>query len=205
MLRNLKDIIGLTLRATDGDAGKVRDYYIDTVTWSVRYMVARSGGMTRTKSVLLSPVSVTGVSNDAVSVNIMGSQVPESPDVDMDRPLTSTMEADIVSRYRWPHYWQTEPSAHYGSIMVMEQEARVISARALTGYDVMAIDGEAGTVKDLVVDDATWKIISVIVSPGMFSKNVSVPSQMITSIDRTNAVLNLSSTIDQVNASPQHD
>jgi hypothetical protein len=35
-------MIGYAIRATDGDLGKVHEFYFDDATWTIRYMVAET-------------------------------------------------------------------------------------------------------------------------------------------------------------------
>ena len=44
MLQNIQQRYGEKLRATDGEIGHVRDFYFDDKTWTVRYLVADTGG-----------------------------------------------------------------------------------------------------------------------------------------------------------------
>ena len=62
MLRNLKDLQGYALRATDGDVGTVKDFYFDDDRWVVRYLVVETGSWLASRRVLISPFSI-GVTN----------------------------------------------------------------------------------------------------------------------------------------------
>ena len=42
MLRNVKDLRGYAIRATDGVIGHVDDFYFDDEAWAIRYLVVRS-------------------------------------------------------------------------------------------------------------------------------------------------------------------
>ena len=39
MLRDTKEMLGMTIGASDGDIGQVRDLYFDDDAWVVRYLV----------------------------------------------------------------------------------------------------------------------------------------------------------------------
>ena len=45
MLRNVKDLQGYAIRATDGIIGKVDDFYFDDRAWTVRYLVVDTGAL----------------------------------------------------------------------------------------------------------------------------------------------------------------
>src|SRR4249920_3505424 len=42
MLRNLKDLLGYTIGATDGSVGHVKDFYSDDKSWVIRYIVVQT-------------------------------------------------------------------------------------------------------------------------------------------------------------------
>ncbi len=42
MLRNIKDLEGFAIRATDGVVGQVRDCYFDDEVWVVRYFIVEA-------------------------------------------------------------------------------------------------------------------------------------------------------------------
>lgn len=43
MLKNINDIYGTRLAATDGEIGHVKDFYFDDESWAVRYLVVETG------------------------------------------------------------------------------------------------------------------------------------------------------------------
>jgi hypothetical protein len=43
MLRSVKQLYGDKLGATDGEIGRVKDFYFDDQNWAVRYLVADTG------------------------------------------------------------------------------------------------------------------------------------------------------------------
>ena len=44
MLQRAKELSGYTLGARDGEIGKVGEFYFDDQNWTVRYLVADTGG-----------------------------------------------------------------------------------------------------------------------------------------------------------------
>ena len=80
----------------------------------------------------------------------------------------------------------------------------VRSARALASYGTMALDGPAGRVEDLVVDDAGWWIAELLLDtrnlfPG--SERV-VPSRAVSAIDSLHRELHLRLTRSQIRRLP---
>src|SRR5690242_15404060 len=55
MLHSIQQRYGEKLRATDGEIGHVRDFYFDDKTWTIRYLVADTGGWLSGRQVLISP------------------------------------------------------------------------------------------------------------------------------------------------------
>jgi sporulation protein YlmC with PRC-barrel domain len=55
MLRNIKDLIGFRIAAKDGEIGKVKDFYFDDETWTIRYLIVKTGDWLSTREVLISP------------------------------------------------------------------------------------------------------------------------------------------------------
>ena len=44
MLKGAEKLTGYRLGAIDGEFGKVKDFYFDDETWTIRYLVADTGG-----------------------------------------------------------------------------------------------------------------------------------------------------------------
>ncbi len=44
MLRKPKDLNGYKLDARDGEIGEVKEFYFDDQSWTVRYLIADTGG-----------------------------------------------------------------------------------------------------------------------------------------------------------------
>jgi hypothetical protein len=55
-------------------------------------------------------------------------------------------------------YLGFEPWARGGAVLARDREPHLRSARFVTGYHVVATDGDLGHVIDLVVDDSDWTI-----------------------------------------------
>jgi uncharacterized protein YrrD len=81
MKRNLKSLIGFTMGATDGEIGKVRDFYFDDHSWTIRYLVVETGGWLSGRKVLISPEAVLKENRDkhVFPVNLTMEQIKNSP------------------------------------------------------------------------------------------------------------------------------
>ena len=58
MMRNVKDLRGYAIRATDGVLGTVDDFYFDDEDWSIRYLVVDTGRWLSGRKVLISPIAI---------------------------------------------------------------------------------------------------------------------------------------------------
>ncbi len=107
MLRNLNDLEGCAIRATDGDIGAVTDFYIDDEAWVIRYLVVETGSWFSSRKVLISPISIGHPDwpREELSVSITREQVKNSPDIDTEKPVSRQHEIDYLSYYAYPLYW----------------------------------------------------------------------------------------------------
>ncbi len=107
MLRSINHLVGFTIGATDGDIGKVEEFYFDDTTWTVRYMIVKTGGWLTGREVLISPeaILVPDWENKIIPVNLTRSQVKNSPDIDTDKPISRQEEEKLFAYYPWQSYY----------------------------------------------------------------------------------------------------
>lgn len=107
MLRNLDDLHDRAIRASDGDIGHVKDFYIDDQAWVIRYLVVETGGWLSSRKVLISPISISHPDwpRKELSVSITREQVKNSPGIDTDKPVSRQHEIDYLAYYAYPSYW----------------------------------------------------------------------------------------------------
>lgn len=193
MLRSTKDLRGYRLRATDGEIGSVDDLLFDDEQWTIRYLVANTGGWLTGQLVLLSPI-VLGQADwegKALAVGLTRAQIEQSPDIATDQPVSRQHEAELAQYYGYLPYWggtglwgagmtpyalsgiATPPIVSPGSTTATERalagpemaqgNQHLRSTRAVRGYHIHARDGEIGHVDDFIVDDDTWAIRYLVV------------------------------------------
>jgi len=173
MLRSLKDMGNYTVSGTDGEIGRVSDFYFDDQRWTVRYLVVDTGDFWHgSHRVLVSPVAFHGADWGAKVIHLALSRdtVRNSPTVDLDKPVSRQYERDYFRYYGWPHYWG------YGGIWGQwgypgdlrertwidtpdeDNDPHLRSMREVLGYRIQGSDEEVGHVEDLIVDDVAWTI-----------------------------------------------
>ena len=191
MLLQVKKLENLKLRALDGDIGKVREFYFDDKFWTVRYLVADTGGWLSGRQVLISPYALR-LANEAehvLSVDLTEKQIEESPSLATDAPVSRQYEMQYYGYYGWPAYWNGSSALGASSSMLgvapgmgvglgiggvqkeqteptRREEAfdpNLRSMSAVTGYHIQAKDGEIGHVADFIIDDETWAIRYLVV------------------------------------------
>ncbi len=181
MLRNVNDLRGFAILATDGVIGEVDDLYFDDENWAVRYLIGDTGGWLAGRKVLISPYAI-GQPNwerRELPVKLSKAQVEGSPDIDTQKPVSRQHEAHYSSYYGYPYYWGSEGLwglGTYPGILPADSpaekeettktsawaqgdaDAHLRSCRELAGYHIQALDGDIGHVEDILVEDRTWAI-----------------------------------------------
>ncbi len=183
MLYRNKELIGRSLRASDGDVGKVTDLYFDDDTWTVRYLVVDTGNWLSSRKVLISPQSLAaGLAREGpVVAQLSREQVENSPPSQTHRPVSRQHEAELASHYGYPTYWFEAGFSGTGLLPINEavhearlaaqasepepaaQDSHLRSIAELVGYHIRAEDGEVGHVIDFGVDPASWQIREMII------------------------------------------
>jgi sporulation protein YlmC with PRC-barrel domain len=173
----INSLIGYSLEATDGEIGEVTDFYFDDETWTIRYLVVKTGGWLSGRKVLISPTALlhNGFGPGLIPVKLTREQVRTSPDIDTDKPVSRQKEAMLNKHHFWENYWG---SGSYGGQMGIANARPVrlsdserdpnedIHLRAITevdGYEIHALDGVIGHVSDLIVDDQNWRLTNIVV------------------------------------------
>jgi hypothetical protein len=170
MLHRTKDLTSYTLKARDGEVGKIKDLLFTDENWVIRYLLVDTGTWLTGRRVLLSPYAVAGEIGETIPLNLTKQQVEESPYPESDLPVSRQFERQYYAYYGWPMYWQ---GAHlwgattvplHGPIEPVETPAaeegdpHLRSTNAVSGYHIQARDGEIGHVQDFIIDDANWSI-----------------------------------------------
>ncbi len=109
MLRSLEVMRGSTVRANDGNIGRVSDFIFDTMDWTVRYMAVEISDWHSRHEVLISPVAFGSPTQGVFPVELTKKDVANSPDIDSREPISRSQEEELVQYWGWPEYWGTLP------------------------------------------------------------------------------------------------
>src|SRR5271166_2767281 len=94
MLRNLKQMEGYAVGATDGVIGRVCDFYFDDEAWVTRHLIVDTEETPRRPRVLISPIAVNEPDwlQKTFPLCLTQQQVKGSPDIDTDKPVSRQLE-----------------------------------------------------------------------------------------------------------------
>lgn len=102
-LRSAHEVIGYRTHATDGDLGSVKDFVLDTNTWSIDFVVLDTGQWLPGRKIVLPVAWVTGIdwAERRFNVDVTRAQLETAPE--LDEPLSAQ---GIVAFY-----------AHFGRVV----------------------------------------------------------------------------------------
>jgi uncharacterized protein YrrD len=224
-LRRTKDLREYTIAATDADIGRVRDFYFDDETWTIRYVVVATGAILAGREVLISPAALRqrAWSPLHIRVNLTWKQVESSPTVDIHRPISRQCEIDQHDHYGWPYYWLgagvwgvcTHPSALAEAPKARRSsqkqnpsaDAHLRASEEVSHYHLSAVDGEIGHVEDFLFDDKTWEIRYVIIKTGKWwaGRRVLISPRWIKRVSWTKRMIDVNLSRDRIKKSPPWD
>jgi hypothetical protein len=159
MKYELTQLIGYRICATDGVAGRIRDFYLEGNRWKLAYVLINTSRWRPWRRMFIPVAALTAPDPDArtFQVPLTRQQVRES---------AATRRQNVMSRQRKAQLRAYRESGIVPDLEHPAQESvdrRLRSARALTGYRVQATDGAIGCVADFVVEGDTWNIGYIVV------------------------------------------
>jgi len=180
-LRRTKDLHQYTIAASDADIGTVHDFYFDDEKWAVRYIVVSTGDILPGRQVLISPLSLgyPAWSPLHIHVNLTCDQIAGGPGVDVHLPVSRQHEAKHHEHFGLSHYWdgsnvwgswpsprelaEAPQSQSKKAAKSSPTDTHLQSVREVTGYRIMATEGEIGHLEDFLLDQDTWELRYAIV------------------------------------------
>ncbi|MDZ4797229.1 MAG: PRC-barrel domain-containing protein [Bryobacteraceae bacterium] len=221
MLRQTKDLKGYKLSASDGEIGKVKEFYFDDQSWAVRYLVADTGGWLSGRQVLISPYALDPARTDdkIIPVDLTRKQIENSPSLDADKPVSRQYEMQYYPYYGWPGYWGGPYMWGSAGYPVRGQggwsettrhkendDPHLRSTQDVTGRTIQAQDGVIGDVEDFVVDDETWAIRYLIVDTGNWwpGKKVLISTRWIERISWEESKVFINLTRETIKQGPEY-
>lgn len=234
MLRDASELKGYTIKATDGDIGEAVQFFFDDEKWTIRYLVADTGGWLTGRRVLISPAALGRVdwNSRTLNVNMTRERVENSPGIDTDRPVSRQHETEYYNYYGYPYYWSgpyvwgpvaypayppVAPAAPAGTPSAVEREAaeakrreddvHLRSTQEVTNYYIEASDGDIGHVEDFLIDDQSWTIRYIIVDTRNWwpGKKVLVSPEWVRSVSWNDLRVYVDLSRDKIKNAPEYD
>jgi len=182
MLTKANTLKGYALICLDGEIGTLEEFHFDDLHWTIRYLVAETGGWLTGRKVLVSPYALNFVDNDKrfVSVDLTRKQIEDSPRLGEDQAVSREFEESYHAHFGWPGYWdgpyawgalpylllQAGKKAYESLIPTKTPPTHLRCTADTIGCVVQASDGEIGRVADFILDDNSWSIRYLIVDSG---------------------------------------
>jgi sporulation protein YlmC with PRC-barrel domain len=154
MLRAFSELQHYTVQATDGPVGRLEDIQFDDVRWVVRHLVVGVPGWLSERRFLMPPAAVQSVDAGArtCALRLTRSGVQEEAGAGTAPPVSRQQHITLYDSKGLPQV-SAGPDPH------------LRSAQAIIGYVVLALDEEAGRIRDLLVEDGTWAVRYLVIGP----------------------------------------
>lgn len=227
MWRSVVSLVGYRTEATDGPLGKVRDFYFDDHSWTIRYLVLDTGVWLPGRQVLVSPETFESPDWERrrFPLHLTKRQIENSPAVDIDKPVSRQQEERLTSYFGWTPYWTTLPTAGAGVDATVrnpaipelerrrletgdrEQDPHLRSVGEVAGHRLHALDGYLGKIEDFIVNDADWTIRFIVADTRAWlpGKSVLLAPSWIKAVRWQEKTVEVELTQDQVRRSPVYD
>jgi hypothetical protein len=107
MLRQSSELIGYSVRATDGLIGTVSDLLFDDESWTLRWAVVDTGEWLSGREVLLPPSAfgTPDAERRHFPMDLTRRQIEDSPELSEHEPVSRQKETELYSHYGWLPYW----------------------------------------------------------------------------------------------------
>jgi hypothetical protein len=237
MLWNTSVINGHNISASDGHIGTISDFLFDDANWPVRWLVIKTGHWLSGRKILLPSIALAHLDkeNEDFSINLTLPQIRDSPVVDTEQPISRQKEASVYSYYGYSPYWDygylgdlgfmhrpayigeragamraspgSRVEAFTADAKKCHKDVHLHSVKAVTDYNVHAIDGQIGHVDDFLLQDTDWNICYLVVDTKNWSpaKKVLISPHSVKEIDWSCRLVNVDVDRQTVKGAPEYD
>lgn len=222
MITNIKTIRKYKLNGIVGEVGGIKEFFFDDKFWTIRYLVASTGGWLSKRQVLISPYFIIDVDHnlDLINVNLSKEEIENSPSIDTDKPVSRQFEEEYYRYYGAPLYWGgpsvwgptttiTHNRDEWKRIKQQENswDPNLRSTNDVAGHVIQAKDDEIGRVDDFIVDDETWTIRYLVVDTKKFlpGKKVLISPEWIGRISWEDSKVFVDLPSESIRQAPEYD
>lgn len=157
MLITTNDLADLPLQGKDRALGRLEALFFDDVTWTARYAAFRFGE----RSVLMPARRLGRIDRvlGVVTTTLTTDEARRLPAIDAH----SEFERDI------DHFFEGEAADDDSPEVLQRDEQReLFSSEHLIGATLRATDAAAGTVRDTLVEETSWRVRHLLIeTPGL--------------------------------------
>ena len=214
MLVPASSLFEFEISAADGAGGQVHDLQVDDRRWAVRDIVVDGGdGLT-----LIDPAAVwADHARRTLRVALTADQIAEAPGIESHPavvhqhrvgPYTHPGRAAAWSSEDWrPPVFTVLETAPAKPSRPRRIDPHLRSLRELSHYRLGAHDGEAGRIRDWLVDDRAWLTRYVVVKTGSVrvSKDVLVPVSWLGPVSYSARIVHADLRRDAITQAPDFD
>jgi sporulation protein YlmC with PRC-barrel domain len=201
---SLKKLLGYKINAIDGEIGKVKEFYFDKASWTIRYIILETGSLFFGRKVMISTQALINAEweKEHFLTNMTIQQIEDSPKVNDGKQLTRGQEILLNQHYNWKSYWDASIQEIAGNSI-----SDLFHANDLTRYQLIATDGQVGSVKDFIIDKTSWKINSIVIDAFKTSpaKEIVISPKWIKEINANNAIAVSDHTIAEIKNNPAYN
>jgi sporulation protein YlmC with PRC-barrel domain len=233
MLHNIQDLKACKIQSTDGDLGKINDFYFDDEDWVIRYLVVDTNNWFFKRKALISPITLKKPDwlKKDIQVNLTQQQINDSPDISVHEPVSRQQEIEYYDYYGYPAYWgggslwgegiypdgmmpvnasiSSDPSRLQTKVNEKAQndDPHLRSWEKIKGYKIHATDGEIGHIQDLLVDELTFAIRYVIVQTNNWwiGHQVLIAPQWFSDVQWSDSTVSVNHSREAIKNSPSYD
>ncbi|QIA07016.1 PRC-barrel domain-containing protein [Draconibacterium halophilum] len=227
MKLSIRELLGYSIKAKDGEKGKVNDFLFDEKSWIIRYLEADLGNFFKENRVLI-PHSLLGEPDGEekdFEIELSIDNIKRSPNLSFDMPVSRVYEKKLASHYgiKYP-YWMVDSAAFTGNEVVFypgvafraprqvikeeDIDTSLRSFNEIRGYGINAIDDQFGHISDMIIDDTDWQILYFVVDTNNlfpWSKKVILPIEKIDKISFTDREAHVDMTKEAIKNSPEYN
>lgn len=106
-LRSVNEVKGYHIHALNNRVGHVEEFLIEEDSWRIRYIVVETRNLLPGRNVILSPEWIREIywGKSEVTVDLLAETIQNSPEVDLETPVTREEEETLFNYYEFPRYW----------------------------------------------------------------------------------------------------
>lgn len=227
MKRSIRELIGYSIKAKNGEDGKVNDFLFDEKSWIIRYLEADLGNFFKEERVLI-PYNFLGDPDGEEKnfrIDLTVDNIKRSPNLSFDMPVSRIYERKLAEHYgiKYP-YWMVDSAAFAGNEVVFypgvafraprkvikeeDIDTSLRSFNEIQGYGINAIDDKFGHISDMIIEDTDWQILYFVVDTNNlfpWSKKVILPIEKIDKISFSDREAHVDMTKEAIKDSPEYN